>query len=345
MIESYPKDFWSSLEKGKILPVYLFHGEDTRSLDQAVRELEKKVVDPELSEFNSEYFYGKESDISEILGSVQTLPMMTDRRFVMVKRVEEIKGSQRNRLIEYINSPSPSSVLLLVSTALSLKGQGASQEDYKLVKAVSSSGMSVNFANPYLDKLPSHIDRMAREKGKRMDKEAVQALMELTGADMKGIEQELEKICLFIGEREVISADDVAECVADIKEGNIFEFTDAIGDRRIQASLQIYRRMRAENQEPLMILAMLLRHFRIIWRTQEYRQDGMSDSQIAKKLKLNPFIFNKTYKARANKFPPADTGRITTIFSNLDLKLKSTGADKDVLFERAVIKLCLGRPA
>jgi len=332
------------LKKGELYPVYLFYGDDVRSMDMAVKALEKKVVDPELSEFNSDYFYGKESEISEVLSSAQTLPMMTERRFVLLKRVDETRGSDRERLIEYVKAPNSSTVLLLVTQNLSLKGQGARKEDFSLVNAVSSTGMAVSFANPYMDKLPAHIDQMARERGKRTSREAVRLLMDLTGSDMKGIEQELEKICLFIGERQTIEADDVTEVVADIREGKIFEFTDAMGDRNIKASLQIYRRMREERQEPLMILAMLLRHFRTIWQIQECLEEGMSDSQVAKKLKLNPYIFTKTYKPRAGKFKGPDTGKIATVLSNLDLKLKSTAADKDIMFERTVIKLCLGRP-
>ncbi|MFO8057213.1 MAG: DNA polymerase III subunit delta [bacterium] len=345
MKDVYAKDFWASFKKGELFPVYLLHGDDTRSLDRAKKALEDKVISPELSEFNSDYFYGKESDISEVLNSVQTLPMMADKRFVLIKRAEEISGPARDRLIEYIKSPASSTVLVLVSQGLALKGQGARQGDINLVKAVSSSGMCVNFTTPKPDKLPAYVEGMARERGKRLERPAVSALLDLTGADLKGIEQELAKVCLFVGDRELITADDVSEAVADIKEGEIFEFTDAMGDRDIEKSLRIYRLMRQENKEPIMILSMILRHFRLIWQIQDYRERGEPDAQIAKKLRLHPYIFKTTYKPRADKFPESDTGRITTVLADLDLSLKSKNVDRDVLFEHTVIELCLGRPA
>lgn len=345
MKDLYPKDFWNSLKKGELYPVYLLHGDDVRSLDSALNALKEKVVSPDLSEFNSDYFYGNELEISEVLNSAQTLPVMAERRFVLVRRVEKIASPALDRLIEYLKSPASSTVLVLVSQELALKGQGARQAHTNLVKAASSAGMCVQFSLPRLDRIPSHVEGIARQKGKKIEPPAISALLDLTGADLMGIEQELEKICLFVGEREIITADDVSESVAELKEGQIFEFTDAMGDRDIERSLRIYRLMRQENKEPIMILSMILRHFRLIWQIQDYQDKGMSDAQIAKKVRLHPYIFEKTYKPRAFKFPESDAGRITTVLADLDLSLKSKNVDRDVLFEHTVMELCLGRPA
>src|SRR4030042_4867325 len=93
-----PEDFKRSLEKGGLVPVYLLHGEDARAVDPALAALEARVLSGGLNEFNADYFHGREADLGQVLAAVRTLPMMSDHRLVVVKRVEELKGQDRERL-------------------------------------------------------------------------------------------------------------------------------------------------------------------------------------------------------------------------------------------------------
>ena len=51
------------------------------------------------------------------------------------------------------------------------------------------------------------------------------------GDDLRGLQQELDKLMLFVGDRPVIRAADVETIVADRGEGWIFDLTRAIGER------------------------------------------------------------------------------------------------------------------
>ncbi len=231
----------------------------------------------------------------------------------------------------------------MTSSSLALRGAGAKKDDKDLVDRAAKSGQAVNFARPRGAGLPRAIQSMASERGKKIDSEAVRALMDLAGDEMLGLEQELEKVMLFVGDKPLIGRDDVLEAVADVKEGNVFEFTDAIGARDTAGALLCLRRMIEQGQEPLMILGMVLRHFRIIWKIHKRLEDGQTPGVIAKGLRLNEWILKKNYLPQTKKFPPEALGGITSLLAELDLKMKSTRSDKDVLFERAVINLCLGR--
>ena len=72
---------------------------------------------------------------------------------------------------------------------------------------------------------------------------------------------------------------------------------------------------------------------------------GETPATIARSTGLKDWLVKKTYLPQAEKFPVSDTGRITRLLADLDMKMKSSRGEKDVLFERTVIKLCLGRLA
>ena len=343
-----PEDFKRSLEKGDLVPVYLLHGEDARAIDRDLATIEARVLQGGLNEFNADYFHGREADLGQVLAAVRILPMMADHRLVVVKRVEELKGQDRERLVQYLAAPVSSTLLVLTAGPLALRGAGRKKEDETLEKAAAKAGMAVHYPRPTAARLPGVVQEMARERGKSIDKDAIEALIDLVGDEMLGLEQELEKVALFMGDKKKIGRDDVLAAVADIKEANIYKFTDAIGGRDVEAALRAFRRMIEEGEEPLMVLAMVLRHFRLIWKIQDYLAQGEPIAAIAKKVGLGPkgeWVIKSVYQPQLEKFPARDTGRIMRALADLDIKLKCARAEKDVLFERALVKLCLGRLA
>ncbi len=336
-------DFFSSLKKSDPLPVYLFHGEDSRLIGKALEAVVKKVDLGDLSDFNSDFFHGKESDPGSVIAAARTLPMMADRRLVVVKRVDEWKGKAREALLDYLLDPSPTTVLAMSAEGLSLRGASAKKEDKDLEKAVNKTGQAVRFARPSRARLPAVIREMFAERGKRIGGEAVDLLIDLAGDETRGLEHQVDKVAIFVGEKDAVSRQDVLEAVADVKEANVFEFTDAIGAHDLEGALRSYRRMRDQGQEPLMILAMLARHFRNLWRIGELAEEGESPVAIAKRLKMNEWVVKKSYMPQLPNFPLTGTGGVMKALADLDIQLKSTRTDREVVFERTVIRLCSGK--
>jgi DNA polymerase-3 subunit delta len=345
MSKPKPDQFRRALESGKLSNVYLFHGEDSRSIDRALQAVEERVLTGDLAEFNADYFHGKECEASSVLAAAQSLPVMADRRLVVIRHVEELKGSARELLTGYMAAPNQSTVLVLCAGALALRGASAKKEDKALVEASAKAGESVHFARPTANRLPGLIQELVRERGKQIEKPAVEILVDLAGGETLGLEQEIDKVVLYVGDRERITREDALEAVADIKEANVFEFTDAVGACDVEAALRSLRRMREQGHEALMILGMLLRHFRLIWKIKEYQDRGEPPARIAKLTRLNEWILKNNYLPQLKKFSAADTGRITRALADLDMKLKSTRGEKDIIFERVIVKLCLGRLA
>lgn len=345
MAQAKPDDFFRKLKSDPLSPVYLIYGDDAPAMDRAWSALTKQVFPDGVDELNADLFYGKEADVAEVVAAAQTLPMMGPRRLVMVRRVDEWKPPARERLNEYLAAPNPTTVLALWAQDLALKGSGAKKEDRNLVKAADQAGVAVLFEKPRMEDLPHVIRDLFKARGKKIEPLAVELLIELTGAEMLGLDQEVEKLILFLGDRDAITREDVLEATADIKEGNVFEFTDAIGGRNVEGTLQVFKKLRERKHEPLTILAMLIRHFRLVFAIQEHQKKGESPGRIANLVGLNEWVLKNKYLPSIKKFPAGDTGRIMRILSDLDLKLKSARTDHDLLFERALIELGLGRRA
>src|SRR5438046_8787451 len=79
--------FFKALRRGEVPPALYFHGEEDVLKEEAVRELLDRVLDPGLRDFNLDQRSAAELDAEGVETVCHTLPMMADRRVVIVRDV------------------------------------------------------------------------------------------------------------------------------------------------------------------------------------------------------------------------------------------------------------------
>lgn len=77
-------EFFIKIRKNEFEPIYIFKGEEEYIKDLAIKELSERCVTG-LSELNIMSLNGNDVDLSEINKHCQQLPMMSDKRMVIVR--------------------------------------------------------------------------------------------------------------------------------------------------------------------------------------------------------------------------------------------------------------------
>jgi len=329
-----PEELTRELASGKLRPVYLLWGPETLLLDRALAEIEKQALAGAMLEFNCDRFRARESSAAEVAAAAQTLPVMAERRLVVLKELEAWRVEEQEKLVPVLEKPSPQTCLVLVAEEVDGRR--------KLAKAVAAAGAVVEFKHPYPGQLPALIKELAAQQGKNIEADAVDLLIELKGNNLQMLAQEMEKLALYVDANKTITREHVAESVADTKLSVVFEFTDAVGERNVEKALRVFRRMMETGEAPLAVLGMVARHFRLIWKIQALVRERKSAAEMAQATGLNRFILEKTYLAQVKNFRPADLGRLSSALADLDFALKSSASDREALFERTVMELCRG---
>src|SRR5688500_12935867 len=86
-----------SLNKGDMARVYYFYGSEDVLKDEAVRAIVDKVLDPTLRDFNFDQRSASQLDAEEINALCNTLPMLAERRVVLLRDIEGWKRKTRGR--------------------------------------------------------------------------------------------------------------------------------------------------------------------------------------------------------------------------------------------------------
>ncbi len=108
------KAFKSALDSARLDPVYLFHGTDDFLKEEKVRALIARATDASTRDFNLELLRGAECDGARLSGALEALPMLAERRVVILRDPDALKKPVYERLERYLASPATDTCLVLV---------------------------------------------------------------------------------------------------------------------------------------------------------------------------------------------------------------------------------------
>ena len=104
--------FKAAVTKGPLAPVYLFQGSDDFLKEDWVRRLTEAATDPGTRDFNLELLRGAECDAAQLGRALDALPMLADRRLVILRDPSALKKPARERLAKALTNPAADTVLL-----------------------------------------------------------------------------------------------------------------------------------------------------------------------------------------------------------------------------------------
>jgi len=93
-----------NIKQDRFHSVYLFYGPEEFLKERAVQEILAKMITPDLKEFNLDVLYGDETDAATIVDRAASLPMMAERRVVLVRNVNDLPAEERRKILEYSTS-------------------------------------------------------------------------------------------------------------------------------------------------------------------------------------------------------------------------------------------------
>ena len=95
------EEFHDALQSGAVGNVYIFHGEETYLMQQAVAELQARLVPAGFEEFNYHRLAGKGLTMQEVVEAAEAMPMMAERTLVTVEDMDlfRLDEAQRGALV------------------------------------------------------------------------------------------------------------------------------------------------------------------------------------------------------------------------------------------------------
>lgn len=327
---------------------YILHGEEEFARSEELAGMRAKLAegDEAMAGLNTTILDGKRLTMGELRHACDTVPFLYDRRLVIVHGLlswlvpskgskgagaqkSQLPASRRTFLKElaaYLpNLPETTRLVFMEEEALK-----ASHPILKVAQEQHATGKAhvKEYRQPREGELFNWIQQQARERGGDISWDACRKMVELAGDDLRLLGLELDKLLLYAGDRQVNEAD--ADLLTSrTREADVFELVDCVGRRQADQALQQLHQLIDEGEPPLRLLGMLARQIRILIQVSELRAEGISQSAMANRLKLHPYVVRKG-AAQALNFSMDQLERAHRLLVQTDWKIK-TGEMEDVL--------------
>jgi DNA polymerase-3 subunit delta len=224
------KTFYGKFKKHGPEPAYYFHGSEDVLKDEAIADILEAVLDKSLRDFNFDQVQAGQVDPAGLADLCSTLPMMADRRVVVVRGVEAWKRKTRAKkaAVAYLQDPAQETVLVLV--------QSSTEE--KPDKALTEAAYTVDFSQMRPAETARWLKREAGRHGIQFDRGADDHLLATVGANLGALRSEVAKLSGLAVDGPITIAQ-VGEIVGIHQGETLTDWRDAVlgGDTASAASL------------------------------------------------------------------------------------------------------------
>lgn len=208
-------------------PIYILMGDESYYIDKISDYIAEHVLRPEERDFNQTVVFGSDISASQIVDSAKAFPMMAEKRVVIVKEAQNLKGTEP--LVKYFKQPVLSTVLVLCHK------NGSIDKRKKIIPAAQVGGAVIFESKKlYERELPGFITSYFMQHEITIEQKAAQMIADHVGADLHRLTSELDKILISFSEVDRMVTPEIVEKEIGIsKDFNAFELRSAIIQRDI----------------------------------------------------------------------------------------------------------------
>jgi len=233
-------------------------------------------------------FYAESGfDWSGLLYSSNSMSLFAEKKLIEVRLPTGKPGDEGGKVLtELVSSLSEDNALLLV-----LPRADPSTQRTKWFKSVEAVAGFVQVWPIEAKELPRWLENRFRQAGLKVSRDALRAMAQRTEGNLLASVQEIERLKLIVGEREV-NVNDVSAGVADSARYDVFKLIDAGLAGDIKRCVRMTTGLKAEGVEPLFIVNMLVREIRSIESIKtaisqnQHQNRGASQREAFKKARV-----------------------------------------------------------
>ena len=322
---------YKDLEAKNLKPVYFLHGDEPYLLNGCVDSFKAAVLSEATMDFNYQLFYAGDADVTLIKDAVETLPVFTPYRLVIVKNLDDLKDAELQELESIITNQVTSTVLVLFAEK--------PDKRKKFYKTIFDLAVCVEFKKPYPNQYPQWISHMCKIQGLKISNDAIHRLHRLVGNNLTELQSQIFRIQDYLGEKTDIEVTDVNEVVSVSREESIFDFTDALGKRDRVLALEQLVNLLDQGQNEHAIIALVARHMRILLSVRTGLDQGIGGAKLASIAGVAPY-FIENYCTQAERWSVRKIEDSICVLHETDKALKSSPLSSHIWLENFVLKSC-----
>jgi DNA polymerase III subunit delta len=322
-----------AIAKKQVPPVYLWYGEERFFIQEALKILKESYLRDDPSGSGIETYPARSVTPEQIVERANTASFFSGKLMIIedIPYFQEGQGDSLEPFYSYFSNPNPGTCLVFLAQSIN-RGR-------KFYKAIEQSGVIMEFGVPKrLQDWQAWLDSELKSHGKSMRPDVKAFFVEWTGHQPGVLSQELNKLVLYVGDREIIRVEDIKEIVPQTVEATIFELLDAVAARSSEVALQKLHQVLRE-EHPLKVLTLMVRQVRLLLGASAMRKQGRVLEEAPRLLGIKPYEAQKIWQKSA-KLSWDQLSWALQECLDTEVGIKTGKGEADFLLEIMVTKFC-----
>lgn len=329
------------IKSGTFLPCYLLFGEEHYLIKNYVQKIVSATVES-FEDFNISRFDGA-GNIQQVYDAAQSFPMMSPRKAVTLcdYPFDKAPASENDKLLSLLADMPATTVFVMWYETVDINKKKPGDKFSKLMKAVREAGGAVCCLDRKNEgEILKMLQSGAARRKCRMENSVARYMVEICSDDLGTLVNELEKLCLYVGEGGTITNETVDKVCSRSVEASVYNVSKAALRGDLKGALKLLDDLFYINTDPVYILTLLSSAYIDIYRVFSARAAGLNTATVAKDFGYGNTAFRLSDAERnMRKFSEQQIKESLCCLSDCDRVLKGSRADNRTVLEKTLVEL------
>lgn len=335
-------DLRKQLSTEQYATLYCLYGEEPLLAKRAALRLKKKIAEGAFSAFNLQEF-GNEVQVDQIADAAEALPLMAERKCVMVAdyNIEDKPAGAVDKLYQLFSEIPETTTLIFYYPTLVFDAKRSAKWK-KFLRTVEQHGDVLAFVKRSKSDLQTLLVKEAGRNGCTLSKYNAGILIDDVGQDLQSLHTELAKLCAYAGYGSEITRQMIDTLVPKSMETTVFLLSNAIVGGQYEKAYLCMDQLFYQKEEPVTILSVLAAAYVDMYRVQASLKSGKGEKGPAEygDYKGKEFRLGKAAQS-ARRLTISALRKSLQLLLETDVALKSATGDRRLLMDALIAKLLL----
>ena len=323
------------MKQRSLARLYVVCGSEDYLKQHYTKQICQAAVQEQARDFNFHRFEGKDLDLDTLAQAVEAMPLGSERTCVLVRdfALEAYAGDKD--FTQFLTQLPEHVVLVFWQDTTAFKPK----KSKALLEAIKASGFAAELNAPDSTQTLRLVAAGVKARGATIDRPTAEYFIQSVGGDLNLLQNELAKLCAYVGEEAITRAHIDEVCVKSV-DAKSFDMVKAVAARDGNTALRLLDELFQQKIAPQMLLGSLVANYVDLFRASAALQSGKRAEDPAKLFDYKGKDFRLKNAGRmAQRIKPAQIQRSLALLDQADRRLKNSAMDNRLVMEQCVIGL------
>ena len=238
------KEAIASIKEDMIYPIYSLKGNDHFLQNFFIEKLSEEYFGS--SKIEKVLMLPDDMSGKEIVDRITTTDLFSTKKIFIIRDPQKVKGKASIDLANFCKNPVADCVTVFLNDDWAIKSSFLSK--------VEANAIQIDVQTPFANDLKKWTKFLIKKRGKTASLHVENTLIELAGDSLAHLDNEIEKICLIIGNRSAIEIEDVERFSGWERDRQRWEFLLALGEKKYSRAIFLGRNLITKSESMLSLI-------------------------------------------------------------------------------------------